>query len=101
MSLLTSLFRIVVLGLVIWLVGRLFRVLARTASPAAGPKDASSSAGRPSGAPERLVRDPHCGVALPQSRAIAWHGEFFCSESCRSAHEAGTPAVRRGARPSA
>ncbi len=101
MSLLASLFRIVVLGLLVWLVGRLFRGLARAAPPTAGPRAASPTGTRAPGTPERLVRDPHCGVALPQSRAIAWNGEFFCSEACRSAHAAGAPAARRGAAPSA
>jgi len=39
---------------------------------------------------ERLVRDPVCGVRLPESRALriaTSDGDlFFCSESCRNRH---------------
>jgi uncharacterized protein len=45
--------------------------------------------------PERsggtLVRDPHCGTYVPQSRAIASRSGietlYFCSAACRDAYE--------------
>jgi hypothetical protein len=31
-----------------------------------------------------LVRDPVCGLALPQERALFEDGQYFCSEACRA-----------------
>ncbi|HEX4998517.1 MAG TPA: PP0621 family protein [Terriglobia bacterium] len=33
--------------------------------------------------PERLVRDPVCGVFIAEKAAIWWNGQAFCSEECR------------------
>jgi hypothetical protein len=44
---------------------------------------------RPPTMPERaggtLVRDPHCGTYVPESRAIRAGSEHFCSTKCRDA----------------
>lgn len=50
----------------------------------------------PASVPERaggtLVRDPHCGTYLPESRAIrvgsGAQAQFFCSAACRDAYAA-------------
>jgi len=31
----------------------------------------------------RLVKDPVCGMYIPQATAIQARDQFFCSESCR------------------
>jgi hypothetical protein len=32
-----------------------------------------------------LVRDPHCGTFIPESKAVVSGGLFFCSATCRDA----------------
>lgn len=32
-----------------------------------------------------LVRDPHCGTYIPESKAVLSGGLFFCSTTCRDA----------------
>ncbi|GAB4374965.1 MAG: hypothetical protein Kow0062_13500 [Acidobacteriota bacterium] len=86
MNLVSGLFRLLVLGLLAWLVARLIRLVA---FPARTPPRQAGERTRPrAGDPEALVRDPHCGVALPRSRAIEADGEFFCSQTCRHAYGA-------------
>lgn len=75
--------RVVVLLFVVRLV---LRMLYPTTARRSAPR-------RPARVPERsggtLVRDPHCGTYIPESRALvvghgadAWH---FCSAACRDA----------------
>jgi hypothetical protein len=37
---------------------------------------------------ERLVKDPVCGLLLPESRAVREGEAFYCSEDCRRASHA-------------
>ena len=32
-----------------------------------------------------LMRDPHCGTYIPESKAVVSDGLFFCSATCRDA----------------
>lgn len=49
---------------------------------------------RPLGQGVPLVRDPVCGVHIPQSRALTARAgdriHYFCSEQCRRAYRAGS-----------
>ena len=84
-----QLLRALVFGALAWI---LARALASVFSP---PARRSTGGGQPGstprqgGAPERLVRDPVCGVNLPERRALAAKADsgrvFFCSEECRRA----------------
>jgi hypothetical protein len=99
MAFLALIARLILIGLVSWLVGRFLSRLfsggaaAGGARAQAGPGASRARAGSGnSGAQkrpvERLVRDPVCGVALPLGRAIADDGEHFCSVECRDARRA-------------
>lgn len=53
-------------------------------SPAARPGAAEA----PRQIPERLVKDPVCGLLLPESQALREGDGYFCSEECRRAAHA-------------
>ncbi len=89
-----SLLRVLILGLFAWLAARLMAGLLRTRpGPGARGGAARDAGSTGAGEPERLVRDPVCGVRIPEGRAIAARigGEpvHFCSAKCRDAYSAG------------
>ncbi len=78
-----GLFRLILLGLLVWLAVRFVR----------GLLPAGRAARQPPRRPERidggdLVEDPQCGVYVPQAHAVPGRaGRYFCSEACRDAYE--------------
>ncbi len=32
---------------------------------------------------EEMKKDPVCGTYVPESQAIRYHGNYFCSEDCK------------------
>ncbi|NJN64872.1 MAG: hypothetical protein HC882_08300 [Acidobacteria bacterium] len=85
-----ALFRALVLGFFVWLVGKLFGAIIPRQAPSgsSGPtsREPTAAGPRTGVVAGRLVRDPHCHVAIPESRAIR-HGEhFFCSRECLEAY---------------
>ena len=82
MAFLASAFRVIVVLLLIRFV---LRLISSGRRPVAPPK--------PRPVPERtggtLVRDPHCGTYIPESRAITVGrgatAMYFCSAACRDA----------------
>ena len=88
MALLSWIVRTLVILLIIRLVLRmLFPTPRRTT---AGPRRQSPDALERAGG--ALVRDPHCGTYVPQSRAlkvgIGANAQYFCSAACRDAFAA-------------
>ncbi len=51
--------------------------------PAGRPPQRPGRTGEVSGG--TLVRDPHCGTYIPESKAVVSGGLFFCSAACRDA----------------
>jgi YHS domain-containing protein len=80
---LPGLFRLIFFTLLAWIASRFLIKVFRAAAPKSPgptqvpPQEAARSIS------ERLVRDPVCGLALPESRALQHGGEFFCSTECR------------------
>ena len=71
--------RLLVLILILWLLQRLLvKVLGAARQSGAQPKDA--------GAPNRMVKDPVCGMYLDSRVAVRLDNSkepfFFCSEEC-------------------
>jgi YHS domain-containing protein len=95
-----NLLRVLLLGALAWLVARMVGGIlraSRSGPPHGGRVAGTGRKGSPRPA-ERLVRDPVCGVTLPEGRALAARvgGEqvHFCSERCRRLWEAGPAATR-------
>lgn len=92
MTFLSWLVRAIILTIII---NMLFRMIAGRDRPAsrrpAGPRPAPKpqQTERQGGT---LVRDPHCGTFIPESRAIrvgsGSTAVYFCSEACRAAYTA-------------
>jgi uncharacterized protein len=63
------------------------------ARPATRPRAGGPRAEAPERVGGTLVRDPHCGTYLPESRAIAVRSgdetRYFCSTACRDAYVEG------------
>lgn len=80
-----ALIRWVLLTILVMVVLRLVRfALAPTSLPSVRP-----AARRPAPAgPERLVRDPVCGLLLPESRAVREGETCYCSQECLRASRA-------------
>lgn len=73
-----ALIRWVLLTILVLVVLRLVRfALAGAARPASRRPERRVPPG-----PERLVRDPVCGLRLPESRAVRDGEAFYCSEEC-------------------
>lgn len=83
---------LLVLFFLIRLISRLFSSSPRKTAPRSQPRTPERLGGT-------LVRDPHCGTYVPESRAIrSGSGAstlFFCSTACRDAYAASHPAARR------
>ena len=65
----------VVLGVIWWLRSR---AEARRGETARRSRPANDSR---EGSAEAMVQCAHCGVHLPRSEAIAWHGLHYCRRS--------------------
>ncbi len=83
------LLRILILVLLFWLALEVFfrglrfllrRVAAATLSPRQPPP---SPGNRPRSVEGHLVRCSHCGIRLPQERALRGDTGVYCSEACR------------------
>jgi hypothetical protein len=94
MTFLAWLVRAIILTIII---NMIFRLLTG-GRPSSGQR--RSAGPRPTAPPRQterqggtLVRDPHCGTYLPESRAIrvgsGSSAVYFCSDACRNAHAAG------------
>lgn len=72
---------------VFWLISKVLKMMmAPTQRPTSRPSWTGSA--RVDGG--ELVQDPRCGVYVPKETAVRGRdGHFFCSESCREAHESG------------
>ncbi|MDH3285214.1 MAG: hypothetical protein OEQ13_10770 [Acidobacteriota bacterium] len=82
--------RAVLFAVIAWIIGRaLARLTFGGAGRASGERSSAAEAPAPGG-PEQLVKDPVCGVCLPEGRALrvatAEGPVFFCSDECRRAH---------------
>ena len=95
MTFLAWLVRAIILTIII---NMIFRLLTGS-RPQAGPRRSAGAGPRPAGRPRQterqggtLVRDPHCGTYIPESRAIrVGSGSsvlYFCSDACRNAYAA-------------
>lgn len=76
-------FRLIFFTILAWIASRFLLKVFRTAvERPQGPTQVPPQEA-PRSISERLVRDPVCGLALPESSALQ-HGEhFFCSSECR------------------
>ena len=94
MALLTWIIRTIVILLIVRAVLRLMMPApARTG----GTGRRRTRAEKPERAGGSLVRDPHCGTYVPQSRAlkvgIGANAQYFCSAACRDAFAAAHDSV--------
>ena len=63
----------------------LFLILTAALKIVRGLLTAFAPAGQvPAKNPGHLVKDPVCGMYVPQANAIQGSDQFFCSEECRS-----------------
>lgn len=76
------LFRLIVIGLLIYCVIRLVRIL----FPAPSARSGQTSFRRDEPAVKEMVQDPHCGVYVVKQDAYCLHHQnqtlYFCSEDC-------------------
>ncbi|UCF69067.1 MAG: hypothetical protein JSV80_07225 [Acidobacteriota bacterium] len=83
MGLLSSLLRLLLIGLLFAALSRLFARVFRGHPQRRVPP-------QPESVPERLVQDPVCGLCLPERQALSARSGtrqvHFCSESCRNAY---------------
>jgi hypothetical protein len=96
MAFLGWLVRFIVLTIVVNLI---WRALTSRRGPPATPDGSGAGRSRSGRAAERLggalVRDPHCGTYIMQSRALRLGSggdvHYFCSDTCRAAYQAAHP----------
>jgi hypothetical protein len=77
------------------IINMVFRLLTG-GRPSSGPRRPAAPRPTPPRQTERqggtLVRDPHCGTYIPESRAIrvgsGSSAQYFCSDTCRTAYAA-------------
>ena len=87
----SGLFRILLFTIFAWLTSRLLLGVFRSVGQKGSTRASVPPREPPRSISERLVRDPVCGLALPESRALQ-HGEhFFCSGDCRDRYLARKP----------
>ena len=89
MTILINVIRVLIILLIIRIVVTWFMGVRHSMRAAAGPSGARPQ-GRPRPVSERaggtLVRDPHCGTYIPESRAVVAGSLRFCSTACRDAY---------------
>jgi uncharacterized protein len=72
-----NLIRLVVIGLIIWLLYRMFqRMLNKPETTQNEPQE------KPSG---RMVKCAHCGIHIPQDEALEQDEHYYCSPEHRDA----------------
>ncbi len=86
---LPGLFRLIFFTLLAWIASRFLLKAFRTAAPRSQGPPPVPPQESPREISERLVRDPVCGLALPESRALQHGDAFFCSAECRDRFLAG------------
>jgi uncharacterized protein len=67
----------------------LYRGLRATVQQLAGSRRAVSSPGARPQVVAKLIRCAHCGVHVPQERALQHAGRSFCSTACEQSAAAG------------
>lgn len=79
--------KLILMGLLIWVVYGLWK---RTQikywtfrNAAMGKKPPAEASYDNSKAMTELVKDPACNMFIEKSAAIEYHGNYFCSESCK------------------
>lgn len=78
-----GLIRLLILGVLVWLLVRLVRGVLTPSRPLV------SRGARPGGEVQagELVQDPQCGVYIPKETAVKGpRGQLFCSPECRDAY---------------
>jgi uncharacterized protein len=72
-----NLIRLIVIGLIIWLLYRMFYRLLNKPKPQNKVKQQAPS--------RDMVRCAHCGIHIPRDEAIEHRGETYCSPEHRDA----------------
>ncbi|MGM0595051.1 MAG: PP0621 family protein [Pseudomonadota bacterium] len=71
------LFRLIAIGLIVWLLYRMFRRLLDRPRPQERPPKQVDG--------QKMVRCAHCGIHIPQNEALERDGESYCSPEHRDA----------------
>ncbi|MFO7592874.1 MAG: PP0621 family protein [Pseudomonadota bacterium] len=75
-----NLIRLIVIGLIVWLLYRMFyRLLNKPKTQEKGKIKQSASS------PGKMVKCAHCGIHIPAEEALERDGHFYCSPEHRDA----------------
>jgi uncharacterized protein len=72
-----NLARLIIIATAVWLAIYTLRRILRHLTP---PQATST------GSAKNMVRCAQCGLHLPESEAVAYHGQYFCCEDHRRQH---------------